>query len=312
MAARDGNISDVELRRQLRALGEDVGPVTDTTRPFLFRKLKRLQNEQRTNKSRAEKPSPRKATSSGRRSLPATKNQTPSRKLIGFSSDEEDAEPRTSTRLADSSRLRGRRREETTTPNESPGRGKSKPTTPQKSNLRPREPSFIDSVPEKTLDTTDANNELSDSDGQVCYRPNRRTIGITKYLRAVRRERDRDESERSETTLPSTSYDNSERSATADSELDPSLQERPAGAKHVKRSSFWPSTVKIALLISAICVAVLLCVTLKSHSSEKMISDLGKNITLLCILIVSSEIKKNEIRKIATQKKLIQVFILKQ
>ncbi|KAL9972027.1 hypothetical protein ACROYT_G018266 [Oculina patagonica] len=276
MAARDGNISDVELRRQLKALGEDVGPVTDTTRPFLFRKLKRLQNEQRSNKSSAEKPSPRRATSSGRRSLPATRNQTPSRKLIGFSSDEEDAEPRTSTRLADSSRLRGRRREDTTTANESPGREKSKPTTPRKSNLRPREPSFINSVPEETLDTTDANNELSDSAGQVYYRPNRRTIGITKYLRAVRRERDPDESERSDATLPSTSYDNSERSATANSELNPSLQERPAGAKHVKRSSFWYSTFKIALLISAICVVVLLCVTLKSHSSEKMISDLVK------------------------------------
>lgn len=277
MAARGGNISDVELRRQLKAFGEDVGPVTDTTRPFLLRKLKRLQNEQRSNKSSAEKPSPRRATSSGRRSLPETRNQTPSRKLIGFSSDEEDAEPSNSRRLADSSRLRGRRREETTTANESPGRGKWKSTSPpQKSNLRPREPSFIDSVPESTLDTTDANNDLSDSDGQVYYRPKSRTIGITKYLRAVKRGRGRDESERSETSLPSTSYDNSEQSVTAGSELDPSLQERPAGANHVKRSSFGSSTVKIVFLISAICVAVLLCVTFKNYSSEKTVSDLGK------------------------------------
>ena len=38
-------ISDAELRRQLKAFGEDVGPVTLTTRSPLLRKLKRLQNE---------------------------------------------------------------------------------------------------------------------------------------------------------------------------------------------------------------------------------------------------------------------------
>ena len=279
MAARDGDISDVELRRQLKAVGEDVGPVTDTTRPFLLRKLKRLQNEQKGNKSSAEKPAPRRATP--RRSLPATRNQSPSRKLIGFSSDEEDAGPSRSGRLVDSSRLRGRRREDTATRNESPGRGKSKPTTPQRSKLRPREPSFIDSVPEKSLDTSDGNNvDVSDSDGQVYSRSKSRGIGLIRYLRPVRREGARDESERSETTIPSTSYDNKERSVTADSELDRSLDERPAGARLVKRSSFWSSTIKIALAISVICMAVLLYVALKSHSSEKKIQDLGKNITL--------------------------------
>ena len=276
MAARDGDISDVELRRQLKAFGEDVGPVTDTTRPFLLRKLKRLQNEQRSNKSSAEKPAPRRATP--RRSLPATRNQSPSRKLIGFSSDEEDAGPSRSGRLVDSSRLRGRRREDTATTNESPGRGKSKPMTPQRSKLRPREPSFIDSVPEKILDTLDGNNvEVSDSDGEVHSRPRSRGIGITRYFRSVRREGLRDQRERSETSIPSTSYDNNERSVTADSELDLSLQERPAGAGPVKRSSFWSSTIKIALVISAICMAVLLYMTLKSQSSEKMIPELGKN-----------------------------------
>lgn len=280
MAARDDNISDVELRRQLKAFGEDAGPVTDTTRPFLLRKLKRLQNEGKSNKSSAEKPAPRRATP--RRSLPATRNQSPSRKMIGFSSDEEDAQPSLSGRLVDSSRLRGRRRDDTaTTLNESSGRGKSKPTTPQRSKLRPREPSFIDSVPEKILDTSDGNSvEFSDSDGQAYSRSKSRGIGITRYLRPVKRERGRKESERSETTIPSTSYDNNEQSViTADSELDLSFQERPAGARLVKRSSFWSSTIKIALVISTICVAVLLYVTLKSHSSEKTIPELGKNIT---------------------------------
>ena len=41
----DGQISDPELRRQLKAFGEDVGPVTASTRSPLLRKLKRLQNE---------------------------------------------------------------------------------------------------------------------------------------------------------------------------------------------------------------------------------------------------------------------------
>lgn len=284
MAARDDNISDVELRRQLKAFGEDAGPVTDTTRPFLLRKLKRLQNEGKSNKSRAEKPAPRRTTP--RRSLPATRNQSPSRKMIGFSSDEEDAQPSLSGRLVDSSRLRGRRKDDTattrtTTLNESPGRGKSKPTTPQRSKLRPREPSFIDSVPEKILDTSDGNSvEFSHSDGQAYSRSKSRGIGITGYLRPVKRERGRKESERSETTIPSTSYDNNEQSViTADSELDLSFQERPAGARLVKRSSFWSSTIKIALVISAVCMAVLLYVTLKSHSSEKTIPELGKNIT---------------------------------
>ena len=283
MAARHGNISDVELRRQLKAFGEDAGPVTDTTRPFLLRKLKRLQNEGKSNKSSAEKPAPRRATP--RRSLPETRNQSPSRKMIGFSSDEEDAQPSLSGRLVDSSRLRGRRRDDTATTNESPGRGKSQPTTPQRSKLRPREPSFIDSVPEKILDTSDGNSiEFSDSDRQVYSRSKSRGIGITRYLRPVKRERGLKETERSETTIPSTSYDNNERSVPADSELDLSFQERPAGARLVKRSSFWSSTIKIALVISAICMAVLLYVTLKSHSSEKTIPELGKKYSLMfCI-----------------------------
>ena len=50
-----GNISDHELRRQIKAFGEDVGPVTDTTRGPLLRKLKRLQNEQRSKQTSQSK-----------------------------------------------------------------------------------------------------------------------------------------------------------------------------------------------------------------------------------------------------------------
>ncbi|XP_078371539.1 uncharacterized protein LOC144655196 [Oculina patagonica] len=48
------SISDAELRRQLKAFGEDVGPITDTTRPVFLRKLERLQNEQ-TRKKKPKK-----------------------------------------------------------------------------------------------------------------------------------------------------------------------------------------------------------------------------------------------------------------
>ena len=46
-----GDISDLELRRQLKSFGQDVGPVTVTTRGPLLRKLKRLQNEHKSHKS---------------------------------------------------------------------------------------------------------------------------------------------------------------------------------------------------------------------------------------------------------------------
>lgn len=43
-----GDISDLELRRQLKSFGQNVGPVTVTTRGPLLRKLKRLQNEHKS------------------------------------------------------------------------------------------------------------------------------------------------------------------------------------------------------------------------------------------------------------------------
>lgn len=291
MAATDGDISNVELLRQLKAFGEEPGPVTATTRGLLLRKLKKLQNEQSSKETSTRKPSPRRATPA-RRSLPATRNQSPSRKLIGFSSDEEDAGPSHSSTVVDASKLR--RREETTTSNVSQRRERSRQITPtRRNNLRSREPSFIDKsgIAEKTLDSTDGNDgEFSDSDRQIYHRPRGRAVGITDYFRPrarIKRGRAQDESERSETTLSSTSYDNNEHSVTTDSELDPSLQRRHTGANRVKSTFSWSSTVKILLLISAICMALLLYATLKSHSSKQVIlANLGKNIVLISPFLV--------------------------
>lgn len=95
MAATE-NISNAELRRQLRDLGEDVGPVTASTRSLYLSKLKRLKNSRETRtvlkttvptgvKGKAKSPS-------GKRSPQIKGRSSPSRKLVGFSSDEEDSE----------------------------------------------------------------------------------------------------------------------------------------------------------------------------------------------------------------------------
>lgn len=290
MAARDIDISDVELRRQLKALGEEVGPITDSTRTFLFRKLKRLRNEQSNSRIRKEKTPPRRRTSPGRKSLPAaTRNESPSRKRFGFSSDEEDAGPsHSSTFDADPGELRARRRETTASNGESSGRlEKTKPSpTLRRSNLRQRVPSFIDSGPERTSDSTDGNNgEFSDQDGQVYRKPKSRASVLPRFWRTVKREGA--ESERSETMPFSSTYDKAGESVIAESELNTTLRDRQAGAKDAKTSSFWPSTGKILLVISAIiCIAVImLYAALKEHSSEKeLLEKLGKNIIKPCVL----------------------------
>jgi hypothetical protein len=66
----DDGITDEELREQLLALGQNPGPIKATTRKLWLKKLATL-------KSNAKK---------------ASKTQQPSRKLIGFSSDESEPE----------------------------------------------------------------------------------------------------------------------------------------------------------------------------------------------------------------------------
>ena len=283
--ASDGDISDAELRRQLKALGEEPGPITPSTKGLLLRKLKRLQNERGSNATPPKKSSPKRSTIA-RRSIPATRNQSPSRKLIGFSSDEEDAGPIHSSSLVDDSRAR--RGEETSFSNVSQRRSRSRSITPsRRNNLRSRVTTVIDqgSIAVNTLDSTDGiDGEFSDSDAQNYQRPGGRVVGSTDYSRppvSTKRGRSQDESEGLETTLSSTNGSNKHFS-TAESKLSSSLQERHTGAKRAKNSSSWSSIAKILLLISAICIPLLLYATFKGHSSEQMIfADLGENIIVI-------------------------------
>lgn len=280
MAASDGDISDAELRRQLKALGEEPGPITPSTKSLLLRKLKRLQNERGSNATPPKKSSPKRSTIA-RRSIPATRNQSPSRKLIGFSSDEEDAGPIHSSSLVDDSRAR--RGEETSFSNVSQRRSRSRSIAPsRRNNLRSRVTTVIDqgSIAVNTLDSTDGiDGEFSDSDAQSYQRPGGRVVGSTDYSRppvSTKRGRSQDESEGLETTLSSTNGSNKHFSST-ESKLSSSLQERHTGAKRAKNSSSWSSIAKILLLISAICIPLLLYATFKGHSSEQMIlADLAK------------------------------------
>ena len=249
MVASDGDISDAELRRQLKALGEEP----------------------------PKKSSPKRSTIA-RRSIPATKNQSPSRKLIGFSSDEEDAGPSHSSSLVDDSRAR--RGEETSFSNVSQKRSRSRSITPsRRNNLRSRVTTVIDqgSIAVNTLDSTDGiDGEFSDSDAQSYQRPGGRVFGSIDYSRppvSTKRGRSQDES--------STNGSNKHFS-TAESKLSSSLQERHTGAKRAKNSSSWSSIAKILLALSAICIPLLLYATFKGHSSEQMIfADLGENIVVI-------------------------------
>ena len=279
MAATD-IISDADLRRQLNALGEDVGPITNTTRPFLIRKLKRLRNEQGVGKSREGKSSAKRGTSPGRRkSLPVKRSKSPSRKLIGFSSDEEDAGPSLSSTSRDLSSLRGRRKETATSNDETAERSgiSATPSPTRTSGLRHRVPSFIDSLPERTLDNTGDNDaEFSDQDGKVSFKGTSRTGGITRYFE---RKRERVESEKSETlhAVRHSLYGRDD-SAAMNTELNSTLGKRQNGAKNVKTSSLWSLTIKILVLISVICVTIfMLYAALKSHlSEEELLEQLGE------------------------------------
>ena len=92
MAVRS-HLSDEELRRQLKECGEAVGPITATTRALYLRKLAKLRKSGGTNSSPKSSVMNRAKGKSPVRRSPASKASTsPSRRLIGFSSDEEENE----------------------------------------------------------------------------------------------------------------------------------------------------------------------------------------------------------------------------
>lgn len=110
--AADRGISDDELRRQLQAYGEDVPPVTAQTRTYLLRKLKKFTEGSRTTKQ--TKKSPQKSTKKSE-SFDSKRRSSSSRRLIGFSSDEEETEGETmSVKKSKRSPDRGRKNEPNT------------------------------------------------------------------------------------------------------------------------------------------------------------------------------------------------------
>ena len=94
-------LSDNELRKKIKELGKDAGPITKTTRPIWERKLTKLMAEQ--NGVAQEEPKKERRKSKGRPPAaappaPSAQKKTPSRttakgkKLAMFSSDEEPEE----------------------------------------------------------------------------------------------------------------------------------------------------------------------------------------------------------------------------
>lgn len=98
-AASAAQLSDEELFGELRRLGFSPGPVTESTRPVYLKKLKKLREEERAGRARGCASAARLAhadPSGGRaRALPSS-SASPSggggKVLLGFSSDESDAE----------------------------------------------------------------------------------------------------------------------------------------------------------------------------------------------------------------------------
>ncbi|XP_074620236.1 uncharacterized protein LOC141879033 isoform X1 [Acropora palmata] len=264
MAAKESAISDGELRRKLTALGEDVGPITPTTKSFLMRKLKRLQNEAKTSRGSKEKTPSKRGTSpslKSRSSRALSRTQSPSRKFIGFSSDEEDAGPSLSSTFTESGKLRFKRRGLMNSNDDLPEETSSQSTQPSPLRRRSydRVPSLMDNFSERTLYTTEGNSgEFSDQDGQVP----RQSISNS-WRRTPNR--DREERERPFLTVRASSTYDTKESANVDSKLNSTLRERPAGAEVSKGSSTCSSTGKIVLVISGICVVLLLCAALKWH-----------------------------------------------
>ena len=74
-----GLVSDAELRRQLLALGAQVGPITDTTRALYQRQLMRLRGKSKPSTSR-------RTPASGKLHSPAQPSRTPNAPVISGSS----------------------------------------------------------------------------------------------------------------------------------------------------------------------------------------------------------------------------------
>ncbi len=102
MADEEDNLTDAQLRAQLKIYGVNPGPILPTTKPLLLKKLKALKKGGVENQEFASKAKKRRSVASS----------TPTRhkaKLSGFSSGEEDF-PGTADKAVDSPSGKSRRR----------------------------------------------------------------------------------------------------------------------------------------------------------------------------------------------------------
>jgi len=84
-----GSFSDEELRRELKSHGISVGPITETTRNVLLRKLNNLRNSNSQSSSNRTTTSSKRGSSGGA-SMPPINSGSPKFSLNSFSSDESE------------------------------------------------------------------------------------------------------------------------------------------------------------------------------------------------------------------------------
>ena len=262
--AANNTITDDQLRAQLLELGENVGPVTATTRPLLLRKLKKLQNEGTTSAKSAKKDSRRKTTSASTKT-----RRTPSRKLIGFSSDEESEDTTYKTRRRQSGSRRSLKQEEESVEDnvdgDSEGLGR----------VQVRGNSTVQSF--SSLNESNTTDDLSDSERSAYTGPFQRG---TFRFRSFRRKRDSPESSKYRVQKENIPPD--EKSFDHDTG-----QDYPDGQyeydKHKLSSSSFVNCLVLILVL--LCVALLLAYFLEYFPpSRNWITSTTQGIKLDCFV----------------------------
>lgn len=237
--AANNTITDEELRAQLLELGENVGPVTGTTRPLLLRKLKKLQNEGTARAKSSKKDSRRKSTPASPRT-----RRTPSRKLIGFSSDEETEDTSYKTRRRQSGSRRSVKQEDESlrdnVDGDSEGLGRVNNGDRERGN------STVQSF--SSLNESNITDDLSDSERSAYAGPFQRG---TFRFRSFRRKRDSPESSKYRAQKENVPPD--ERS------FDTGQDSTDGWYKYEEQKLSRPSFVNsLVLIIVLLCIALLL------------------------------------------------------
>lgn len=241
-------ISDDELRNQLQNLGENPGPVTPSTRPLLLRKLRKLQKEG-TGRAKETKKDTRRKSAPPSRQKP--KRQSPSRKLLGFSSDEEENQSNSrSKRRVSSGRGVHIKEEIESSKDDVDGNGDDlKPRDRSRSGQNQRGSSVVHGF----NDSTTIRDEFSDSDSTTYTGPFQR--GSFRF-RSFRRKKDSPESTKSNRQIVKDRANwademPSDRNATDRDSTDGAYRPRPEGNS---LSSFINI---VALFVVVICMVLL-------------------------------------------------------